>query len=133
MALHNPVEDAQREAFQRNPRGRQALDVARAFLEAPDDDDRVPRRLPVQAAPIAGQRAFGRRGVVQQRRQPTVGAPTPVPGGAPVTARQSDGFGPGNVTAPSPLRVFLGGSEQPNRDLLRRVMQKVFQTQGGRF
>lgn len=109
MALHNPVEDAQRAAFGRNPRGRQALDVARAFLEAPDDDDRIPRRpassLPAQASPVAQQRAFGQQGAVRRR---------PAPLGAV----------PGQV---SPIRTFLGGAGSIDRDLLNRVMQRVFQ------
>lgn len=133
MSLHNPVEDAQREAFQRNPRGRQALDVARAFLQAPDDDDRVSRRptsLPGQAAPIAGQRAFGQQGAVR-RRQPTVGVPTPVTGGVPVAARQPGGFGPGNIV--SPIDTFLREPAVPNRALLSNVMQRLGLGTGRRF
>lgn len=114
MALHNPVEDAQREAFRRNPLNQQALDVAKSFLADPTGDGQE-GTLPTSASPIARDRSFGQQGATQRRQRN--------PGAIP----------PGSVTAPSPLRAFLGGSEQPNRDLLRRVMQRVFQTQGVRI
>ena len=121
MALHNPVEDAQRAAFRRNPLSRQALDVAQSFLADPTGEGQgaAGGTLPAQASPTAQSRAFGQQGATRRRQRN--------PGGIP----------PGNVITPveppSPIRAFLGGSEQPNRDLLRRVMQRVFQTQGRRF
>ena len=128
MALHNPVEDAQRAAFERNPRGRQALDVARAFLQTPPETKESPvfspplispepggPSLPAQASSVAGSRAFGQQGA-RQRRQ-----------------RNPGGIDPGPPPSISPLRTLLGGSEQPNRDLLRRVMQRVFQNQRRTF
>lgn len=100
MALHNPIEDAQRAAFERNPRGKQALDVARAFLQAP-------------AEPGVGQGTQSPQARSIAQRSPAV---------SPVRRRPA---GPAGGAA-SPLRTFLGGDETQNSELLSRVIQRMF-------
>ena len=107
MPTYNPVDDAQRTAFGRQPRGRQALDVARAFLQSPDlagGTQGAQGTLPPQASPVAQQ-----RGATQRRP-----APQARPGGV----------GPGNAT--SPITTFLTEPAMPDRALLNHVMQRVF-------
>ncbi|KKK53208.1 hypothetical protein LCGC14_1393510 [marine sediment metagenome] len=74
MAQHDPVEDALNERKRRarfveaggafsSPVNPEALDITRQFLGG---KQQVRRRLPPQASPVAGQRAFGQQGARQR-------------------------------------------------------------------
>ena len=97
------------------------LNITRKFLGGEVGTPGQPpggQQLPGQAAPIAGQRAFGQQGA-RRRRQPIQGVP------------ESPGdFGPGNVVAPASLsdRFFdlpgpVGFAQTPQgRAILQRIL-----------
>ncbi len=119
MAPHDPVEDALNER-KRKARlveagaavglpNKDALDITQRFLAGG-------RQLPGQAAPIAGQRAFGQQGA-RRGRQPIQGVP------------ESPGdIGPGNVRQPLSERFFdlptpMGFAQTPQgRAILQRIL-----------
>ncbi len=82
MALHDPVEDALNDRKKRarlveagaavDTSGEDTLNITRKFLGGGGIPPVQRRPLPPQAAPIAGQRAFGQQG--QQRGQGSLGS-----------------------------------------------------------